>query len=570
MKYSISYQQAHKHFIDIELNIDNIEQNFIYLQLPSWRPGRYELTNFSRNIQKFDVINEKGMHLPFQKVSREKWEINTGGNKKIKIRYNCYACQMDAGGCWLDDEQLYINPIYCMMYQEGREHEPCTLKLDVPKDYQIACGLPKKGNLLAASDFFHLVDSPLIASRKLQHKFFKIEKYSFSIWAQTDIDPDWQMILSDFKKFSEEQIKLFGEFPEDEYHFLFQLLPYKQYHGVEHRNSTVVTLGPSEIFHTEPLYNSFIGISSHELFHAWNIVKIRPVEMLPYDLTKENYFRTGFVAEGVTTYYGDLMLVRSGVISQEQYFNELNTTFKKHFENFGRFNLSLSDSSFDMWVDGYVQGIPNRKVSIYGKGAVVALILDLEIRMASNNKKSLDDVMKILYYEFGKKQKGYSMKDFQDIVEKVSGVSFQDYFDECISGIVPIEKRLTQALRHVGCDLEVSSPKAISESIYGFKTVCKDGKTSVDMLEPDSPSDHFLTKDDEIIAINSVKISNNINDLIGTKKTIEVAVFRKNKLYTFILESDKKTYWKQYKIVKRKNATEVEKNNFKKWLKAAF
>jgi predicted metalloprotease with PDZ domain len=414
------------------------------------------------------------------------------------------------------------------------------------------------------------VDSPLIASRKLQHKSFKTEKYSFNIWAQTDIDLDWQMILSDFKKFTEEQIKLFGEFPEEEYHFLFQLLPYKQYHGVEHRNSTIVTLGPSEIFHTEPLYNSFIGISSHELFHAWNIVKIRPAEMLPYDLTKENYFRTGFVAEGVTTYYGDLMLVRSGVIGQEQYFNELNTTFKKHFENFGRFNLSLSDSSFDMWVDGYVQGIPNRKVSIYGKGAVVALILDLEIRMASNNKKSLDDVMKILYYEFGKKQKGYSMKDFQDIAEKVSGVSFKDYFDECISGTVPIEKRLNQALHHVGCDLEVSAPKANSESIYGFKTVCKDGKTLVDMLEPDSPSDHFLTKDDEIIAINSVKVGNNVNELIGIKKAIEVAVFRKNKLSTFILESDKKTYWKQYKIVKRKNASDVEKNNFKKWLRATF
>jgi predicted metalloprotease with PDZ domain len=570
MKYTVSYKQAHKHFIDIELVIDNIEQNFIYLQLPAWRPGRYELANFSRNIQKFEVINEKGVQLPFQKVTREKWEINTAGNKKIKIIYNCYAYQMDAGGCWLDEEQLYINPIYCMLYQEGRENESCSLKLEIPKDYEIACGLPKKGNMMTASSFLHLVDSPLIASTKLQHKSFKIEKYHFNIWFQTDIDLDWSIILSDFKKFSEEQIKLFGEFPEEDYHFLYQLLPFKQYHGVEHRNSTIITLGPSEAFHSETNYNSFLGISSHELFHSWNIVKIRPVEMMPYDLTKENYFRTGFVAEGITSYYGDLMLVRSGVINQEQYFAELNTTFKKHFENFGRFNLSLSDSSFDMWVDGYVPGIPNRKVSIYGKGAVVALILDLEIRRASHSKKSLDDVMKTLYYEFGKKQRGYTMKDFHELVEKISGASFSNYFDECISGIIPIEKRLNEVLHFIGCELEISSPKAISESNYGFKTVYKDGKTYVDMLEPGSPSDNFLAKDDEVIAINSTKVCNNINELIGIKKKIEVAVFRKNKLNNFVIEADKKNYLKVYKISKRKTASDVERSNFKKWLRGQF
>jgi predicted metalloprotease with PDZ domain len=570
MKYLVSYKQAHKHFIDIELTIDYIEQNFIYLQLPAWRPGRYELTNFSRNIQNFEVFSEKGVSLNFQKVTREKWEINAAGHKKIKVRYNCYAYQMDAGGCWLDDDQLYINPVYCLMYPEGREDEPCILKLEIPKEYEIACGLSKKGNVLTASNFFHLIDSPLIASKGLQHKSFKVEKYHINIWAQTDIDLDWQMILSDFKKFTEEQIKLFGEFPEEEYHFLFQLLPYKQYHGVEHRNSTVITLGPSEIFHTEQIYNSFLGISSHEFFHAWNIIKIRPVEMMPYDLTKENYFRTGFVAEGVTSYYGDLMLVRSGVISQEQYFIELNNLFKKHFENFGRFNLSLAESSFDLWVDGYVQGIPNRKVSIYGKGAVVALLLDLEIRMASANKKSLDDVMKILYYEFGKKQKGYSMGDCREIIEKVSGIPFKDFFDECINGTVPLEKRLSHALHYIGCELQIHSPKAGSENFYGFKTCNKDSRTFVDILEPNSPSDHFLVKDDEIVAINAMKVNNNINELIGLKKKMEITIFRKNKLYTFVLESDKKTYLKQYKIGKKKNASEVEKNNFKKWLKGQF
>jgi predicted metalloprotease with PDZ domain len=570
MKYTISYHEPHKHFIDIELFIEDIDQDFIELQLPAWRPGRYELSNFAKNIQRFEVFNEKGNSIKFKKTSRERWKIETQGSRKISVKYNYYAAQMDAGGCWLDEEQLYINFIGCMMYIPEREHKPCSVKIEIPKDYRIACGLSKKGNTLFATDFYHLVDSPMIASKSLLHKSFKTEKAHFNIWILGEVNPDWQMILADFKKFTEEQIKVFGEFPEEDYHFLYQILPYKHYHGVEHRNSTVITLGPSEIFNTKGMYNTFLGISSHELFHAWNIIKIRPAEMMPYDLSKENYFRTGFVAEGVTTYYGDLMLVRSGVIDVELYFNELNTLFKKHFENFGRFNLSLADSSFDLWVDGYVQGIPNRKISIYGKGAVVALLLDLEIRVATSHKKSLDDVMKLMYLEFGKKKRGYTIKDYQHIIEKIAETSFKDYFENCIEGVLPIEKRISEALHAFGCELEIIPSPMATERIFGFNTCQKDGKTCIDNIEPHSPADLSLTKDDEIIAVDSFKVSGNIQELLSIRKKATITYFRKHKLHITILQSDKKNFFKQYRIVKKKDATEVEKSNFKKWVKVGF
>ncbi|MFL5730595.1 MAG: M61 family peptidase, partial [Cytophagaceae bacterium] len=305
-------------------------------------------------------------------------------------------------------------------------------------------------------------------------------------------------------------------------------------------------------------------------FHAWNIVKIRPAEMMPYDLTKENYFRTGFVAEGVTTYYGDLMLVRSGAIDTAQYFTELNTLFKKHFENWGRFNLSLAESSFDLWIDGYVQGIPNRKVSIYGKGAVVALLLDLEIRIATLQKKSLDDVMKIMYHEFGKKNRGYTLKDYQTIVEKVADSSFKDYFNDCIEGTALIEKRIAQALHAFGCEIEVLPSPMVTERIFGFSTCQKDGKTMVDNIEPGSPADAFLTRDDELIAVDTAKVNGNIQELLIGRKKTTLSFFRKNKLMSAVLEGEKKTFFKHYRVAKRKDATEVEKNNFKKWLKVGF
>jgi predicted metalloprotease with PDZ domain len=264
------------------------------------------------------------------------------------------------------------------------------------------------------------------------------------------------------------------------------------------------------------------------------------------------------------------MLVRSGAIDINQYFTELNTLFKKHFENWGRFNLSLAESSFDMWVDGYVQGIPNRKVSIYGKGAVVALLLDLEIRIASSHKKSLDDVMKGMYQEFGKQNRGYTMSDYQHIVEKISGTSFKKYFEDCIEGVTHIEKEISQALHHFGCDLEVLPSPITTERIFGFSTCQKDGKTLIENIEPGSPADLSLTREDEIIAVDTSKVSGNIQELLSNRKKATLSFFRKNKLMTTVIEAEKKTYFKQYRINKRKDVSELEKNNFKKWVKVGF
>ena len=200
----------------------------------------------------------------------------------------------------------------------------------------------------------------------------------------------------------------------------------------------------------DQLYPELLGISSHGSFHAWNVIRIRPAELLPYDFTKENYFPTGFVAEGVTTYYGDLFLKRSGVFTLEDYLLELNTTMKRHFEANGKAFQSLVESSFDLWLDGYTPGIPNRKVSIYHKGAIVALLLNLEIRQRTSHVRSLDDVHAIYMGAFWKTAIGYSIDDYRAAVEEVTGRSQQSYFDECITGNAPLETRLNQALDFVG------------------------------------------------------------------------------------------------------------------------
>jgi predicted metalloprotease with PDZ domain len=198
------------------------------------------------------------------------------------------------------------------------------------------------------------------------------------------------------------------------------------------------------------LYSDLLGVSSHELFHAWNICKIRPVEMMPYDFTKENYFPTGFVAEGVTTYYGDLFLMQAGVFTREQYLQELETVLKRHFEQDGKAFQSLVESSFDLWLDGYSQAIPHRRVSIYQKGAVVALILDMTIRLKFNHQKSLETVMKTMWERFGKEEVGYSIEDYQRVCEEVYGASLKGYFKGCIYGNMPLETMVNELLQAFG------------------------------------------------------------------------------------------------------------------------
>ena len=570
MDYKITYQQPHKHFIDIEFLIEGINQDTTYLQLPAWRPGRYELSNYSKNIQKFTVTTLTNTPIPFKKVKKESWEVDTKGLNAIKVTYNYYAAQMDAGASWLDEELLYINFINCLLYIPGRGYEACKIDLQLPDNYIIACGLTKNGKQLFAKDYYEVADCPMIASPSLKHRSYEVKGYPFTIWILGDCEPDWDTIVENFRKFTQEELDMMGDFPEKNYHFLFQLLPHKQHHGVEHRNSTSIVLGPAEQLNTKNFLNELFSISCHELYHSWNIVKIRPAELLPYDLTKENYFQTGFVAEGITTYYGEFLLARAGVFTDEEYFNELNGNLKKHFENYGRFNLSVADSSFDLWVDGYVAGIPNRKVSIYTKGALIALIFDLEIRRATQNAKSLDDVMVYLYNAFAKKGRGYTIEDIQEVLELIAGVSFKELYHELVFGVSPIEDKLEAAFNYIGCELEVTDAKTNAEKIWGMKLAHHNNKLVVDYTEPDSPSDKALAKDDEVLAIDGMKANGNLNEVIGDKKQLTVTLYRRNKLLTVTLTADDKTYLKNYKIVKRKNAADEEKENFQKWIKQPF
>jgi predicted metalloprotease with PDZ domain len=572
ISYHLSYTSALSHYINVCITISDNTQQQLYLQLPAWRPGRYELQNFAQKLHKVTATSN-AQTLAVNKITKDRWLIEAGNAETITVNYSFYARQMDAGGSWLDEQMLYVNPINCLMAVEGREHDPCKVAIAIPEHWQIACGLPEtQKHTLQAANYDELVDSPFIASNSLQHKSYSLANTTFHIWFQGNCNPDWSVIIRDFEAFTKAQLEVFGDFPVDEYHFLNIILPYRTYHGVEHSHSTVITLGPSELLMSPALYKELLGVSSHELFHTWNIKKIRPIEMLPYNFTQENYFKTGYVAEGITTYYGDYILARSGVFSTQQYFEELNNTLQRYFADYSRNNLSVADSSFDLWLDGYKPGIPDRKVSIYIKGALTALLLDLEIRKATNNQASMDTLMRELWNRFGRGNKGYTEQDYAALVDEVSNQSFKRYFENYINGTKGIVPALTEALNYVGCMLRQHDNTVLHEGRFGFKAII-DQTIKVTAIAPDSPAYNFLSIDDELVALNGRKLEQNLQNLLqqlSTSEPITLTLFREKQLREITLTPTDQTYYPKYTIEKRPGASESEKENFKLWLQQNF
>jgi len=573
--YRISAPQPNNHLFEIDCFLDELNGEEAIVHLPSWRPGRYEMGNFARNIRSWKAFNEQDERLVFRKIANGQWQVQLNGASKIRIHYSYYAFQLDAGACWLDDEQWYINPVHCMLFLPDRIHEACRVRLDIPVHYKVATSLQRESEQdWLADDFHELADSPMIASANMQHASYLISGKTFHIWFQGKCQPEWNKIIGHFKSFSEEQIRMMGDFPVSVYHFLVQVLPTAFYHGVEHQKSTVLAIGPGSSLMDPKEYTDFVGVASHELFHTWNVKKIRPADLLPYNYTRENYSRLGYVYEGVTTYYGDLILERCGVYSPEQFFSEINQRLQRHFHNYGRFNLSVAESSFDTWLDGYGTAIPHRRTSIYDEGCLIALMTDLLIRIRTGGKFSLDDVMRDLYNDFGKKNIGYTEHDYFTLVENRIGEAATDFFSDFIYGTDDYEPVLRQLLSSAGCELEVKPNPAIYERWFGFKISAVDSKAVVTLVAPGSVAEKAgLSRGDELIAVNKMQVVDNFEELIRTNGRNRVSVMLSSlngKIKELFLTPSNEEYYASYTIRKKENASAEERRLYSQWLMRDF
>ena len=565
--YTLSISSPNQQYVQFSVVFESQGEQTI-LCLSKWRPGRYELGTFAKNMKRFRTFSMDGKPLKMDKIDSSSWAIETGKEKQFKVEYSYYSAELNAGSTFLSADQLYVNPVNCFVYRRGEENEACEVKLNIPEHWKIAGSMPEKeGRVLTAESFHELADSPFICSANLEMQSYVSGDTTFYVWFNNLKNIPWERVIQNFKAFTDRQIQSFIEFPVKEYHFLNQIVPYKAYHGVEHQKSTVILLGPTyDIF--EGAYDDLLGVSSHELYHTWNVKAIRPIELFPYRYQEENYSKLGYLCEGITTYMGDLYLLKSGVFSLKEYLREMNAQLQKHFDNSGRFNYSVADSSWDTWLDGYTPGAPGRKVSIYTEGCLLAFVMDVRLLLHSNGKYGLEEFMKRLYFNFALAGKGVSEADFRTLLVEMGGESMNELLDNYVYGTSPFESILTDAFEQIGLELCHEPSKKYSHSRIGIKTLPHGINHVVKAIYPGSPADiGGVMLEDEILAVNNHALNGELDGWLNYFDNDQkvLSVIRAGVLKELHLPEVQRPFYVDYKVEQLETLNHMQQKLFDHW-----
>lgn len=566
---------------DIELIIQ-IQHNeeFIEIQLPSWRPGRYEIGNFARLITHFKVETNLGKACPFFKISKDRWKIQTNGATELHVSYTYQTETLNAGSTFRGEKIWLINPVNCLPYVENYQHQSMLLHLEAPENWQLVTSLhlakSDRKQVYQAVHFDQLADSPILAAPEIHHAEYQIEQNKFHLWFHGIPQVEWKAALENglkeqFIQFTEVQMKTMQSFAKGDFHFIILIKPEFFYHGVEHLHSTVCVLGPASEFHTKRLQEDLLGVSSHELFHVWNVKRIRPAEMQPYNYVTENYSRLGYVYEGITTYYGDLFLLRSGVFDWFQFKQTFDEQLQKHYMNYARLLHPVADASADTWLDGYVPGIPNRKTSIYTEGCLNAWMIDVAIRKNSNHQYSLDDLMRAMDQRFGETSIGYQKDNLIELLKTLNFKEVENHFDRFIDGCEDYTSQLMATANLLGLSLVPKTYCSALEHHLGFLVNPANGKLTIKSIAPNSPAEQAsLQSGDYLLAINQQAAFSVYNDLNDFSIPIELTVERGTKIWTLSLIAHDELYYTGYDIVKNPQSTDDQKDAFYLWAKQKF
>jgi predicted metalloprotease with PDZ domain len=564
VNFKLTVPNPNDQYLNIECTIPTAQRE-IELQLPSWRPGRYEITNFAKNIRGFKVLNDQNQTIPFHKNSKDSWIVSCKETSAITVKYQYYSNELNAGSTFVSEDMLYVNPVNCFIYTEEHFNNTIELELNIDEKWQTATSLSKKDELFSAESFDELFDTPFICAPTLTKESYSVNGITFYIWFNDLKNIPWEKVITDFKKFTTKQIEDFGEFPSKSFHFLIHTPHFKAYHGVEHLKSTVVALGPSyDVF--KGLYSELLGVSSHELYHVWNVKSIRPKVMKPYSFREENYSRLGYIYEGITTYLGDLYLLKSGVFSITDYLKELKVQFQRHFDNPARFYTSVGDSSYDTWLDGYTAGAPGRKLSIYVEGCLLAFVTDYLLRKHTKNKYGIEEVMRRLYFDTKISTHGFEEQDYQKMLENISGISFQDFFDCYLNGNHSYEPILQDALDYFGLEMQIKDNPSIAEHALGIKL--QPIQSIIQSIAIGSPAEMCgLRIGDEIIGINKIRLNKDFEKWLSyfNLNDIHLTIVREQKIMEKKMPIVHRNYFQKYNLSVLNEKSSIQSKALQCW-----
>ncbi len=576
--YTVSMPKPYTHLLEVEVRVRSRElPNSVELLMPVWTPGSYLVREYERHVQNFSAKDAGGRALAWRKVNKNTWRIETDGAKEIVAAYSVYANEFSVRTNELNDEHAFWNNAALLMYPSGQLKTASTLRVAPYDDWKIATGLaPVEGepNTFRAKDFDALYDSPFeVGNFKVIS--FESNNIPYRIIIEGEGNYDAERVRRDVQKIVEATGKIYGgQFPYKDYTFILNLRTAGSGNGIEHVNSTALIYKPFG-FRSAADYQEFLQLVSHEHFHAWNVKTIRPDALGPFDYNGENYTRLLWVAEGLTDYYGSLILQRTGLMTDKQFLGEFATGIQDLQNRPGRFETSLEDASFDAWIKYYRpdENSVNNQVSYYDKGRIVGMLLDVEIRKASNGAHSLDDVMHYLYQEFALKNRNYTPADFQSAAERAAGASLESFFVKYVRGRDELD--YNETLNAVGLKLDttgesLSNSKPTERAYFGATLAQTGDRLSVRNVRAGTPAyEQGISFDDQIVALDGLRVTLSDWDARLAEKRpgdkITVTLFRRDRLRNMEITLGGRII-APYNIVPVTQPTEQQQRLYQGWL----
>jgi len=562
VKYRLRILDAAAHLFEVECTVE-VSVGEVQWRLPDWIPGSYMIRDFARHIVSLDAALD-GHEIACEKVTKNSWQAVATQAGELTLRYQVYAWDLSVRGAHLDQTHGFFNGTSVFVSIDGTEHQPHQVRIETTSacpDWRVATSmravqLDASGfGTYKSTDYDEFIDHPFEMGT-FERVEFEACGVPHEVVFTGRYHGDLERVCADLKTICEAQIQFFGTpAPMERYVFMVMVVG-DGYGGLEHRASTALMIERNCLpVHGEKAvsddYLKFLGLCSHEYFHTWNVKRIRPAAFVPFDLTQEVYTSQLWAFEGITSYYDDLFLLRTGLIDAERYLSLVSQTITRVYRGSGRHKQSLSESSFDAWTKFYKQdeNAPNAIVSYYAKGMLVAMGLDLVMRQRTGNQLGLDDVMHTLWQQYCDGLVGIEDGHIEQVAEELCGSDLSDFFDVAVRGVedLPLDEYLAAAgVEMRWMSAEASAEKGLALDKGDCETTASLGVqlgkgTHINYAFTDGAAHRAgLSAGDELLAWNGVRLhagglkSQLKRQIPGDK--IEITAFRRDELMQFDVE----------------------------------
>jgi len=508
IRYALSFPAPQTHYVEVTATVPTGRRADVDLMMAVWTPGSYLVREYERNVEAVTALGADGRVLDVDKSKKNHWRVTTDGSPTVTLKYRVYCREMSVRTNWVEADFAMLNGAPTFITLADLSPRPYEITINPASGWKRSItALPSAGgeHHYRAPDYDTLVDSPIVIGNPAVYDFeVGGKKHSLVNVGEGGVF-DGARAAKDLERIVKQDLAFWGSLPYDRYIF-FNMIT-ESGGGLEHKNSTVLMTNRWAT-RTRKAYLGWLQLASHEYFHAWNVKRLRPAELGPFDYESENITRSLWIVEGFTDYYADLQVERAGLQTRDEYLEDLSNTIELLQTTPGRLVQSAEMASFDAWIKFYRpdENSNNTSISYYTKGTVIAFLLDAKIRAATKGSKSLDDVMRAAYQKYSG-PKGYTEGEFRAVAEQVAGINLKPFFASAVEGTGEVDYR--EALEALGLRFRPASSSSPERTKpwLGIGTRNDNGRLIISSVQRSSPADAGgLNVDDEILAIDEFRV----------------------------------------------------------------